>query len=88
MSQEAKLPDYLKSKRKPYANWLVGLAIFLYLLALGSYAIDVAILHLDLSVLLPNEVSEEPDPDIYTAMADLRGKEMYAQAIVEVVIVS
>lgn len=87
LSQESGLPTYLRSKRKPHENLLLGLAVCLYLLAVACWAIDIAILRLDLIALLPNEASNHPNLNIYDNLSKLRGAEMYAQAIVQVVIV-
>ncbi|KZV70093.1 hypothetical protein PENSPDRAFT_685852 [Peniophora sp. CONT] len=84
--KEARKPPYLRSKPKPHANLLLGLAIGLYFLAVAYWAIDIALLRQELYVLLPNQVSDAPDPRVYNALADLRGAEKYAQAIIQVVI--
>lgn len=86
--KDSRLPAYVKSKQKPHANLLLGLAICLYLLAVACWAIDVALLRQELYVLLPNQVSPDPDPHVYEVLAKLRGAEKYAQAVLQVVIVS
>lgn len=86
--KDSRLPVHCRQKRKPHANLLLGLAICLYLLAISYWSIDVALLRQELYILLSNQVSGAPDPHIYDALAQLRGAEKYAQAIIQAVIVS
>ncbi|KZV68555.1 hypothetical protein PENSPDRAFT_510825 [Peniophora sp. CONT] len=83
---KSRLPVYMQAKQMPCTNLLLGLAICLYLLAVACWAIDIALLRQDLLVLLPNQLSSNPDPKIYDALAELRAAEQYGQAILQVVI--
>ena len=67
---------------------MMGVSICLYCLLLAYWAIDVAILHQELLVLLPNELSSPPSADVIQALEQLRVREKYAQVILQIVIVS
>ena len=66
---------------------MIGVSICLYFLLLAYWAIDVAILHQELLVLLPNELLSPPSADIIQALDQLRVREKYAQVILRIVIV-
>ncbi|VDB83388.1 unnamed protein product [Peniophora sp. CBMAI 1063] len=84
--KNSRLPQHEREKPKPHANMLLGLAICLYLLAIAYWAIDIALLRQELLVLLPNQLLTVPDVQVYGALAELRGAEKYAQAILQVII--
>ena len=83
----SRLPAYLRARKRPHTSLLLGLTISLYFLAVACWSIDIALLRQDLLVLLPNQISDDPDPDVYTSLAEVRAAEQYAQAILQVVIV-
>ncbi|VDB83435.1 unnamed protein product [Peniophora sp. CBMAI 1063] len=80
------LPGYLRPKPKPHAGRLLVLTIGLYLSAVACWALDIVLLRQDLLVLLPNQISTDPDPRIYEALAQLRAEEQYARAVLQVII--
>ncbi|VDB83424.1 unnamed protein product [Peniophora sp. CBMAI 1063] len=65
---------------------LVGLALCLYLLLLAYWAIDVAILHQELSILIRSESSPLSDVDVYAPIERVRTMEKYIQATLQVMI--
>ena len=84
-------PDSLSYRRKhhrPHVDFMMSVSICLYCLLLAYWAIDVAILHQELLVLLPNELSSPPSADIIQALDQSRVREKYAQVILQIVIVS
>ncbi|VDB83434.1 unnamed protein product [Peniophora sp. CBMAI 1063] len=80
------LPAYLRSRPKPHTRLLLGLTVCLYLLAVACWALDIVLLRQDLLDLLPNQLSTDPDPGVYATLAQLRGEEQYAQAVLQIVI--
>ena len=83
----SRLPAYLRARKRPHTNFLLGLTVPLYLLAVACWSIDIALLRQDLLVLLPSQISDDPDLDVYMSLAELRAAEQYAQAILQVIIV-
>ena len=67
---------------------MLCLAICMYLLVLAYWTLDILILRKELMVFLPEQLSSTSKLDVYRSLTQMLGAHWYAQALLQVLIVS